>query len=225
MIRIENVDIGGFAGINIDVPAGATAKIITDSDFGKAVLLDLLAGIRRPDRGNVALMGNDIYSLSGADAIGVYKNVGVVWHGGGIISNLKVWENILLPAMYHTGYAPENAEDAVRDVLRRFNIEGDGLERFLHSLPGKLPMHERLLVGFVRVMFMNPDIMIFDSIFEGINPESADALARTAVEMRRGKPSMTMALVSSDEHSLLRIKADMVFRQKGALFEAGKDMP
>ena len=97
--------------------------------------------------------------------------VGCVMHDGGLISNLDVRENLLLPIAYRTPEFLDEAALHAREVLAACGQSTDDISRLLMALPGSLTVIERRMVGFVRTILMNPDVVVFDRILDELAPE------------------------------------------------------
>jgi phospholipid/cholesterol/gamma-HCH transport system ATP-binding protein len=222
MVTLEGVTISGFVtGVAFAIPEGAVCKIVTETDQGKDLLLDVLSGLKQPDRGSVSLLGVDIYDIPVAEAISVFRDVGVIWRGGGLISNLRVWENIALPSEYHHGVRPTDLEEQVRDRIGCLGTAAGGLGMGMVSLPAHLQEHERTAAGLVRSMLMEPHLLIYDSIFEGLSFHAKRELASCVVSFHRERPGRTSIFVTSNERSLDEVEAEMIIHQTGLSFQQG----
>ena len=92
----------------------------------------------------------------------------VVPPDGGFVGNLKVWENLVLPAAYHG--QPNLAELDARagSIFRRIGGDGRNGADLCAQLPGGLSHLEFRCAAFVRAMLVEPEIMVYDSLFEGL---------------------------------------------------------
>lgn len=213
MIRLEEVTTDCFDSVSFEIPAGSVCKLITDSDYEKRVLLNTILAVQRPAGGKVFLFGKDIYTASKKELLAILRNIGMVWSYGGLVSNLKVWENIALPVWYHRSIRPQDAE---KRVLEIFGLMGEGASHLMDhmgSLPGPLPLHEKRMIGTVRAILMEPELMIYDSLFEGVSADMAEGALRLTTSFHSERPGRTSVYVSSDEDSLKDVKADTVIRQ------------
>jgi phospholipid/cholesterol/gamma-HCH transport system ATP-binding protein len=97
----------------------------------------------------------------------------IVPANGGLIGNLKLWENLVLPAEYHRDGAPRYREQKERAaaLYAEFGVSGAGFETLCTTLPDHLGRFERRLSAFVRAMLTEPRIMVYDSLFDGLNRE------------------------------------------------------
>lgn len=124
----------------------------------------------------------------------------LVAHDGGLIGNLSIWENLFLPIGYHSLQIVGGPREKAVELLVKCGIEnGEKMDNLLRRLPDELSLFEKRLSGFVRAMLMEPELMIYDTIFEGLTREDA----RNAAEFNRlfhlYFPFRTSILLSFDE--------------------------
>ena len=210
----------GFREASFSIGPGVACKLVTESDLDRDWMLHLLLGSAPVERGEVALFGEALSGVTEERALALFSRMGVVWSGGGFISNLKVWENILLPVMYHQGRAPASCEAQVLDLLRRLGVEENHVPGYLQGLPGAMAAHTQRLLGCVRVALMDPEVVIYESAFEGLRHDVRAPLEDFAVWFHGQRPGRTSVYLSSDEQSLQRLPADLVLRQEGGRFVA-----
>jgi len=214
MIAFEGVTAAGFRAATFRIGPGVACKLVTESDLDRDRLLRLLLGSAPAERGTVALFGEVLGEVTEARALALFSRIGIVWSGGGLISNLKVWENLLLPVLYHRGGEPAAYEAQVEELLHRLGVEDHLVPGYLQSLPGGLPEQVQRLLGCVRAALMNPEIMIYESVFEGLQRDVRTHLESFAVWFHGQRPGRTSVYLSADEPSLQGLPADLVLRQQ-----------
>jgi phospholipid/cholesterol/gamma-HCH transport system ATP-binding protein len=168
MIRFESVTKGPIRHLSFDIERGGTAKILFDSEERKNILIGMLAGLQRPEAGRILFFGEDLFAHAESERLALYQRIGVVPSDGGMISNLKAWENLLLPAWYHRGLTAREAELPVAEIFELIEPGEDGLKRRMGELPDRLSLYERRAVALARAMLMDPDILIYDFTFDGL---------------------------------------------------------
>lgn len=87
---------------------------------------------------------------------------------GGLMSHLSVWKNLSLPLEYHTQDVRHVAEDA--SLL--FVLCGEdkaNLPRLMERYPDALSNYEKRLVGFVRALLLEPEVLVLDDVFDGLS--------------------------------------------------------
>lgn len=92
----------------------------------------------------------------------------VVPPDGGFVGNLKVWENLVLPAAYHGHPRLEELDARAGSIFRRIGGDGRSGVELCAQPPGQLSHLELRCAAFVRAMLVEPEIMVYDSLFEGL---------------------------------------------------------
>jgi ABC-type transporter Mla maintaining outer membrane lipid asymmetry ATPase subunit MlaF len=134
--------------------------------------------------------------------LGDQPGVVIVPHNGGLISNLRVWENIILPTQYHGIVLAGEIEDNVTQLLVQCGLEDkSAISELLLKLPDQLSLFEKRLVGFVRAMLMSPELIIYDAMNEGLSRDELNRVVKFFKVFRLYFPFRTSALVSFEEYS------------------------
>jgi len=95
-----------------------------------------------------------------------------------MISNLTAQENILLPVQYHATMSDQQALQKTASVLARFELDQKDVLHILQSMPSNLSVFEKRLVGFARVMLIEPEILVCDAVFEGLTDNEVAIINR-----------------------------------------------
>ncbi len=208
MIRFDRVRGETFGEVSFKLNAGATAKIVFDSQEQKNELFGVLTGLRRPRAGEARLLGQNLHALEETERLACFQRIGVVQEDGGLISNLKAWENLVLPAWYHHGQSAREAESDVVKLFGKLGQDEDGLRRWMGQLPDRLMLHEKRSVALARAMLIQPEIMIYDSIFAGLERTAAQRLMDMTREYHAGKPGRISLYLCADDAMSARLVAD-----------------
>ncbi len=133
-------------------------------------------------------------------ALSALPNSAIVASDGGLISNLRVWENLTLPVLYHDIRVGGKLEDNVVDLFQKSGVRAEkSLTALLLKLPDQLSLFEKRLVGFVRAMLMAPEVMVYDSIHDGLSHREMEKTARFDRIFRLHFPFRTSVLLSYEE--------------------------
>lgn len=96
---------------------------------------------------------------------------------GGLMSHLSVWKNLCLPLEYHARDVGHVAQDA--SLL--FALCGENktcMPRFMQSYPDDLSSYEKRLVGFVRALLLEPEVLVLDDVFDGLSAQEKEKAAQ-----------------------------------------------
>jgi phospholipid/cholesterol/gamma-HCH transport system ATP-binding protein len=191
---------------------GGVTAVVTGSRTLDELLVRLMLGLVAPETGTVQIFGHDISTMKPRDMAVTRRRIGVVSPVGGLVSNLKVWENVVLPLEYHTNLAPEEIEARGREALRLIGYGGN-----LMGLPGLLSPFERRQVGCARAMALAADLMVYDNLFEGLLPAEQKQLRDAVLSFQKSVPGRTALFVSSVPNQLEGLHPDdMVTLTDGA---------
>jgi ABC-type proline/glycine betaine transport system ATPase subunit len=97
----------------------------------------------------------------------------VVGPDGGLISNLPVQENVILQAEFHGVGSDADREDRLNELMQLFGNEAAVLRTLWYARPARLTPFQKRLAGFMRAMLMEPQMMVFDLLFDGISRSHA----------------------------------------------------
>ena len=207
MIEVNNLTDGISPPVSFNIKRGSVAVLKTASAFESDSILKMITGLNKPASGSVIIDNDEILSISYNERLAKFKNIGIIWRNGSIISNLKVWENIALPVTYHGIMEIADVEVLVRKYYGMMGKED--LDALMSGSPGALPMHERLLVSMVRTMIMAPQLVIYDNVFEGADYSWGDRLGAMLMDFHGANTGRTSVFVSSSSAEADHIESDI----------------
>src|ERR1700753_856218 len=163
-ISISNVNLSLVSGaarvhilkdISLRVASGEALGLIGPSGSGKSTLLMVMAGLERPDSGDVPVAGTSSRSMN-EDALARFRgrNVGIVFQSFHLIPTMTALENVAVPLEL------AGRNDAFERAARELTSVGLG-ER-LHHYPAQLAGGEQQRVGRARALAPDPAILLAD---------------------------------------------------------------
>ena len=178
MIRFDQVSViypGAGASVkaldavDLSVAAGEFVVIRGPSGCGKTTLLLAAGGMLRPSRGQVAVNGQDLYQLSGAERARVRaRDIGFVFQMFHLVPYLTVLENVMLPAGA-TVVTP--GVSRARELLDEF-----GLSPRVGHRPAQLSTGERQRAALARALLNKPKLVLADEPTGNLDPENSTAV-------------------------------------------------
>jgi phospholipid/cholesterol/gamma-HCH transport system ATP-binding protein len=162
-----------LAGVSLQVPRGETMVVMGGSGSGKTVLLRLIAGLLRPDRGQIRLLGQAIEWLSEEQLLPIRRRIGYVFQGAALFDSLSVFENVAYPLREHTRLGEGEIRDRVAYFLSLVGLNGG----VLPLLPSELSGGMRKRVGIARALVNQPELMLFDEPTAGLDPTNSRLVA------------------------------------------------
>jgi phospholipid/cholesterol/gamma-HCH transport system ATP-binding protein len=201
-VEFVGVALGqAFRGASRAFETGTMTAVITSRENENAIFTRVVTGLARPESGRVLVLGQDLAGLSRDELNGLRRRVGVAYPDGGLISNLKVIENITLPLLYHSDLSAREIEETAVALLERLGYAGN-----IFGLPGLLPMYERRLTGLARAMAADPDVAVYDRLLDGLHEDERAFFLRTVSAFHGEKAGRTSIFLTSNPGSLAGIE-------------------
>jgi phospholipid/cholesterol/gamma-HCH transport system ATP-binding protein len=168
-------------GVSLALFQGTTLAVMGGSGEGKTVLLRLVAGLIKPDAGEIKLFGTNIVPLREEPMLPLRRRMGFVFQGAALFDSLSVFENVAYPLREHTTWS----EDKIAARVERFlGLVGlSGTERLL---PQELSGGMKKRVGIARALVMEPEVVLFDEPTAGLDLTNARIIVELIVQLRRG---------------------------------------
>lgn len=164
-----------------------------------AALLHLILGLRSPLSGEVSLLGVPLQGLSVRHLMALRCRIGTVVQRGGLLSNLKVWENLTLSSAYHRAGAPASVDEGLA-ALSRVGYGGGPMEP-----SGRLTLVQRKQVMVARVLLNAPELVLCDSLTTGIAQSEGEQLLSALLEYRQRQPRSALLFLTADPSFVARL--------------------
>lgn len=134
----------------------------------------------------------------------------IVSPDGGLLNNIRIDENLLLPISYH-GLLTESTEQHIAELFGVCGLNERETHELLTKLPSQLSTYQKRLVGFVRSVLVNPRVMVYDSIWGGMPKAETDQILRFDDFFRRYSPAYTAIYLDYDTQLNTQIHANQTF--------------
>ncbi|UFN47129.1 ribosome-associated ATPase/putative transporter RbbA [Roseomonas sp. OT10] len=183
--------VAALDGVSLDIPAGVMAGLVGPDGVGKSTLLGLLAGVRRPQEGEITALGGDLRDpqvLVRARQRIAYMPQGL---GRNLYQTLSVAENIDYFARLFGQGAAERKQRAAE--LTR----ATGLSRFLDRPAGKLSGGMKQKLSLCCALVRDPDLLILDEPTTGVDPLSRRQFWTLIDRLRERRPQMNVLVATA----------------------------
>jgi len=205
--------VGGrpiFDGLDMDIPRGKVTTVMGPSGTGKTTLLRLVTGQVRADTGSIHVAGEDMRNLKRADLYALRRRMGMLFQNGALLTDFNVFENVAFPIREHT----DLPERLIRQLILT-KLEAVGLRGAADLMPSELSGGMGRRVALARAIVMDPEILIYDEPFVGLDPISMGVILRL-IRRLNDTLGLTSIVVSHDVQEISTV-SDNVF-----LLSAGK---
>jgi ABC-type lipoprotein export system ATPase subunit len=188
--KIGSRKVEVLRGINLEISKGESVFLCGASGAGKTTLLYTLAGLERPESGEVKFEDHRLYSRGAAqDAKIRNQKMGFVFQGYFLLPELTALENTLLPSLIR--HRPDPA--IAQSLLERVGLA----DRMLH-LPSELSGGEQQRVAIARALINNPAIVFADEPTGNLDTENGKAIMELLAGLVR-EEQKTLVVVTHDQ--------------------------
>jgi phospholipid/cholesterol/gamma-HCH transport system ATP-binding protein len=197
LIEIHDLDFSRgqrqiFKGLNINIKRGQVTAIMGPSGTGKTTLLRLITRQLIPDSGRIIVDGTDIATLNQGDLYRLRRRFGMLFQNGALLTDISVFENVAFPLREHT----QLSNRLIRHVVLT-KLHAVGLRGAADMMPAELSGGMARRVALARAMVMDPDFLIYDEPFVGLDPISMGVIVRLVRKMNDAL-GISSILVSHD---------------------------
>jgi phospholipid/cholesterol/gamma-HCH transport system ATP-binding protein len=204
-----------FKGLDIKVRKGRITAIMGPSGTGKTTLLRLITGQIQPSQGSVVVWGKDLADLDRHGIYALRKRMGMLFQNGALLTDLDVYENVAFPLREHT----DLPEPLIRTLVLT-KLHAVGLRGAAYLMPAELSGGMARRVALARAIVMDPEVLIYDEPFVGLDPISLGVILRLIRQMNEGL-GITSIVVSHDVQELATIAHDSYLMSGGKVVASG----
>ena len=204
-----------FTGVSLIARRGRITAIMGPSGTGKTTLLKLITAQIQPDQGQVLVFGQDLARLQSHEIYGVRKRMGMLFQNGALLTDMNVFENVAFPVREHT----DLPEPLVR-LLVLAKLEAVGLRGAAELTTAELSGGMARRVALARAIVMDPELLIYDEPFVGLDPISLGFILRLIKQMNVAL-GITSIVVSHDVQELSTIADDSYLLSAGRVAAHG----
>jgi predicted ABC-type transport system involved in lysophospholipase L1 biosynthesis ATPase subunit len=188
--KIGSRRIEVIRGISLEIGRGEAVFLCGVSGAGKTTLLYTLAGLERPEAGEVIFEGHKLYrNGSSADAKVRNEKMGFVFQSYFLLPELTALENVLVPSLIRNR---QQLEAAVQHLQRV------GLADRMNHLPSELSGGEQQRVAIARALINDPAIIFADEPTGNLDTANGDAIMELLLALAREKQK-TLVVVTHDQ--------------------------
>ncbi|MGB2938190.1 MAG: ABC transporter ATP-binding protein [Phycisphaerae bacterium] len=220
IVRLQGIGkrFGGhevFRDLTLAFFRGQTTVVLGQSGVGKSVMLKLILGLLKPDRGRIHIDGTDITDLSERELAPLRTRFGMVFQGAALFDYLTVFENVAFALREHARLPEKQIREIVRQELALVGMEGTE-----DLLPEELSGGMKKRVGLARAIAMDPEVILYDEPTMGLDPVTADTI-NALILMCQRELQTTSIVVTHDMASAYRVGDRLVMLHEGEIIADG----
>jgi ABC-type branched-subunit amino acid transport system ATPase component len=232
MLSVQDIDksFGGIKAVNgcsINVEEGTIAGVIGPNGAGKTTLFNVISGFEKPDNGSIIFKGENIQNLTSFSISrkGLIRTFQITK----ALTRLTVEENMMLAHQFQLGERMWNVWLRHIEVKRQEKENRDkaiSLLEFFGLLPlkdeyaGALSGGQKKLLEMARVLMADPEMLLLDEPFSGVNPTLAKKLLIHIKELRDNN-GMTFLIIEHDMPMIMQLSDFIYVLNKGKVIASG----
>jgi len=211
MIEARNIvkrfgDFTALDDVSVEVEAGSLTALLGPSGSGKSTLLRVIAGLERPDAGQVCLEGRDVTNIPPQQ-----RGVGFVFQHYAAFKHMTVWENVAFGLRIRRRPRAE-VKQRVGELLELVQ-----LTRLGKRYPAQLSGGQRQRMGLARALAVDPNVLLLDEPFGALDARVRKEL-RIWLRRLHDETHTTTVIVTHDQEEAMDV-ADRVVVMNGGHIE------
>ena len=168
-------------GVDLSVYKGENVVVLGKSGSGKSVLIKIMVGLLKPDRGEVRILGQEVNTLGEKELNALRLRIGFSFQSSALYDSMSIRQNLEFPLkMNKKDITKKEINMAVEEVLTAV-----GLEDKADQMPAELSGGQRKRIGIARTLILKPEIMLYDEPTAGLDPITSFEINNLINQMQR----------------------------------------
>ncbi len=220
VVRVSGVHYGVgsrsiFRGLDLELARGKVTAVMGPSGTGKTTLLRLITGQIVPTAGRIDVLGSTLDGLPQPKLFALRRRMGMLFQNGALLTDLSVFENVAFPLREHTRLP----ESLIRQLVLT-KLHAVGLRGAAFLMPAELSGGMARRVALARAIVMDPELLIYDEPFVGLDPISMGVIVRLIRQLNETL-GITSVVVSHDVDELALIAHQSYLISEGRVVASG----
>ena len=203
IFRVGNEKVRALNGVDLTIYKGEFCAIVGTSGSGKSTMLNMLAGLEKPTKGEVIVAGEHLEKMNENQLVKFRReHVGFIFQSFNLLGTMNAIENVALPLTFR------GVDKKIREAKAVEMLKLVGLPKHMKHRPNEMSVGQQQRVGVARALVLDPEIIFADEPTGNLDSKtSAEVLGL----MRKvvTEKNQTMVMVTHDNH--LAGFADRIF--------------
>ena len=203
IFRVGDEKVRALNGVDLTIYKGEFCAIVGTSGSGKSTMLNMLAGLEKPTKGEVIVAGQHLENMTENQLVKFRREkVGFIFQSFNLLGTMNAIENVALPLTFR------GVDKKIREAKAVKMLKLVGLSKHMLHRPNEMSGGQQQRVGVARALVLDPEIIFADEPTGNLDSHtSAEVLGlmRKVVQEK----NQTMVMVTHDNH--LAGFADRIF--------------
>ena len=171
VVKIRNLyksfgDLDVLKGVDLDLFREENLVVLGRSGTGKSVLIKIMVGLLKQDKGTMEVLGQEVSNLNTKDLNALRLKIGFSFQNSALYDSMTVRENMEFPLV-------RNVKNLTKkEITMRIEelLDAVGLPQTINQMPSELSGGQKKRIGVARTLILNPEIMLYDEPTAGLDP-------------------------------------------------------
>jgi len=174
-------DLEVLKGINLNVYKGENLAVLGKSGSGKSVLIKIIIGLLKPDKGEVTVLGQQVDALQAKELNALRMRIGFSFQSSALYDSMNVRQNLEFPLKMNVKNMNKQERAAVVEEV----LEAVGLADKMEQMPADLSGGQRKRIGIARTLILRPEIMLYDEPTAGLDPVTCREINELIMQVQK----------------------------------------
>lgn len=190
--------------------------VLGKSGSGKSVLIKLIVGLLKADKGSIKVFDQDVTTLDRNELDVLRQKIGFLFQSAALYDSMSVRQNMAFPLeRIRKDLDEKQRTEKIMEVL-----ESVGLADAVDKMPSELSGGMRKRIGLARTIVVDPIIMLYDEPTTGLDPSTSDEISKLILEVQ--KKYKTASIIITHDIACARVVANrLVMIQDGKTYKEG----
>ncbi len=203
IFRVGSSKVRALNGVDLTIYRGEFCAIVGTSGSGKSTMLNMLAGLEKPTKGEVIVAGEHLENMSENQLVKFRREkVGFIFQSFNLLGTMNAVENVALPLMFR-GIDKKTREEKASKMLDLV-----GLSKHKKHRPNEMSGGQQQRVGVARALVLDPEIIFADEPTGNLDSHTSEEVLKLMRKVVQEK-NQTLVMVTHDNH--LAGFADRIF--------------
>ena len=175
--------------VSLEMKSGVIYGFVGQNGSGKTVLFKCICGFTKLTKGKITVLGKVV-----GEEIDMAENVGVIIENPGFLANYNAFKNLKFLA----ALKGKISDEQIRDTIRLVGLDPDSKKKV-----GKFSLGMRQRLGIAQAIMENPDILILDEPFNGMDKNGTKEIRELLLKMKEDGKTILLASHSAEDIEIL----------------------